>query len=214
MTNLYIDLETLPDQSPGALDDAKSRIEAPANYVDSKKIEAYIARKGAKAFTETSLDALYGELVSIAWAIDDGEIQAFTRHSADEEVFLLTEFFDYMELENWTQGRTWIGHRIIPFDLPFLMKRCWINNIQPPFDIPIHARHGRYVFDTEQEWAGYRGYCKQSALVKAFGIDSVQDFDGSMVWDAWQKGEYDKIRDHNKQDVYELREIYRRMVWM
>jgi len=39
----------------------------------------------------------------------------------------------------------------------------------------------------------------------------VQESDGSMVWEQWQAEEYDKIRQHNMDDVREVREIYKRM---
>jgi len=129
------------------------------------------------------------------------------------ETFLVSAGLAMHQKENRTEPLRWIGHNIIGFDLPFFWKRCVINNIKPPFLIPRHARQvgSEYVYDTMREWEGYGGMIGQARLLEALKIPSDQSFGGADVWQAWQDGEYDKIRQHNISDVEEVREIYRRM---
>ncbi len=221
MTNLYIDLETIPDQAPGAFDRIYDAIKPPGNIKKPESIEKWMVENGsaaaAEAHQKTSFNGLYGEICSIAWAIDDGEIIGNCRRPDTTEAWLLQHFFDCIAQETKSgEGEhprlTWIGHNVIDFDLRFLKQRAIVNDVRPPFIIPADARHGSNdVFDTMKAWAGWKGYVSQDALCDALGIDGKGDMDGSEVWPAYQRQEYDTIQEYNINDVRIVRELYQRM---
>lgn len=216
--NLFIDLETIPDQRKDALDRVKSTLKAPANYKKPEAIEKYISENADEALAKTALKGLYGEICSIAWAIDDNPVQALTRPASMSEGDLLTKFFDTVKTQSKSgQGDypniTWIGHNIIEFDLRFLKQRALVNRVKPAFFIPADARHGNTAFDTMKEWAGWKGYVKLDELCEVFGFEGKGDVDGSMVGKLWTDGEYHTIQEYNMQDVEIVRNVYRRMTW-
>jgi len=218
MPNITVDIESIPDQREGAMEDLIASISAPKNYKDPEKIADYIVDKAASVYEEAGLHGISGEICSIAWAIDDGEIIGNCRHSDTSEAWLIKHFLDCIEQETQTgQGRfpriTWIGHNL-EFDLRFIKQRCLINNIRPTFLIPADARHGSdSFFCTQKEWAGWKGYVSLDALAKAFGFEGKGDMSGADVWPAYKAGEYEKIRQYNIADVELTRKIYRRMTW-
>ena len=228
MTNLYFDIETIPDQREGALVRIFADVTAPARYTKQDSIDKWMhdnaQAEAEEQYLKTSLHGISGEIVSIAWAFDDGEIQGHIRRPGgpirqpgEYEEELIRTFF--WEVENETKpgegsypNLGWIGHNIIDFDLRYLKQRCMVNQIKPPFIIPADARHGsRDVFDTMRAWAGFRGYVSQAALCEVLGIEGKGDMEGKDVWPAYQAGEFDKILAYNKNDVRIVRELYRRM---
>ncbi len=217
--NLFIDIETIPDQSEGALENAADLVKVPANYKKPEAIDKYRQEHAEEAWLKTGLQGIAGEICSIAWAVDDAAVATLTGNPGANEVFLLEQFFRAVkDLTQSGEGKfpqlTWIGHNIIDFDLRFLKQRCLINNIRPPFLIPADARHGgQSVFDTMKEWAGWKGFVSLDALAKAFGFEGKGDMSGKDVWPAYKNSEFDKIRKYNKADVELTRDIYRRMTW-
>jgi len=223
--NLFLDIETICDQSEGAFEEILSNIEPPGQYKKEESIQKWKDTQGREAaeeaYLKTALHGISGEICSIAWAIDDGEVESLTLGVDDkfENALIHSFFYDLGKLKfNVGEGKyprlTWIGHNILNFDLRFLKQRCLINNIRPPFIIPADAKHGGdSVFDTMLEWSGWKGYVKQKDLCKAFGIEDQEGIDGSEVWDAYQAGRFEEIREHNKMDVEQIRQIYKRMVW-
>jgi uncharacterized protein YprB with RNaseH-like and TPR domain len=67
------------------------------------------------------------------------------------------------------------------------------------------------VFDTMKEWAGYKERIKQTDLELAFGIPRADDITGADVARMYAEGKIDVIENHCRQDVENLRTIYRRM---
>ena len=49
-------------------------------------------------------------------------------------------------------------------------------------------------------------------LCDIFGIAGKDDFDGSMVAEAWANGEHAKIAEYCQQDVARTREIHKRFL--
>ena len=221
--NIFLDIETIPDQREGALQEFIDNVSAPGQYKKPESIEKWINENGQSVaedeYHKTGLNGIAGEIVSIAWAIDDGEIDGHIRLPSESEGELIEAFFDDLSAQlAKTRGgdlsrKCWIGHNIIEFDLRFIKQRCFVNNYQPPFLIPADAKHGSVVFDTMKAWTGWKGYVSQEALCKAFGVQGKSGMDGSQVWPAYTEGRYEDILEYNKDDVRIVRELYRRMSW-
>jgi hypothetical protein len=212
---LFIDIETIPDQRKGALD--RVQVKVPANYKKQETIDKYIEEHREETWKKTALDGTYGEICSIAWAIDDYPVDSYTRTNRFSESEALEGFFAALreyrrEGEGVYQQIEWTGHNV-EFDLRLLKQRAIVCQVKPPF-IPADARHGQgNVFCTMREWCGWKGGISLDNLCYALGIEGKGDIDGSMVPDLWAAGEYDKIREYNVRDVEIVRDIYRRLTW-
>lgn len=229
---LFFDIETIPDQRPDALDRHLDQVHPPRNYKNKDTIDAWMLENAERIANEewmkTGLSGLRGEIVSIAWAIDDGEIRNHVRTNSEAESDLLEAFWQDLHWQEHEFGGStgkwprieWVGHNILEFDLRFLKQRSIITGVNPLHDIPADSRHGQgSVFDTMKEWCGFRDYVKQDDLCDALVIDApgwathVAATDGSKVWEMWSNEEYDLLGLYNKLDVWKVREIYRRMMY-
>jgi len=220
-TKLYMDIETCPDEREGAYEEILANIKPPANYRKQETIDKWIAEQGVVAAQEqyhkTGLHGISGGIISIAWALEDGEVHSILRRPDSTEEWLLQNFMDQvmdeaesLSADGWPRLQ-WVGHNIIGFDLRFLQQRLWINKVKAKFVIPVDARHGDWVFDTMLAWGGWKGYVSQDALAKALGLEGKGDVTGADVWPLYQKGEYDVIETYNRSDVSTVRAIHQRL---
>ena len=101
--------------------------------------------------------------------------------------------------QRWPIEPFFICHNA-PFDLGFLMRRCWVNGIRPPFPLPAPtARVGKDYGDTMTLWAGYRNTIGLDRLCCALAIPSpkAEGIDGSQILDLWLTDKVDSIRRYN-----------------
>jgi len=68
------------------------------------------------------------------------------------------------------------------------------------------------VQDTMIMWAGARDFISMDKLCGILGISGKAGFDGSMVAEAWAKGDHDTIAEYCKDDIYRTREIHKRFL--
>jgi predicted PolB exonuclease-like 3'-5' exonuclease len=108
-----------------------------------------------------------------------------------------------------------VGHNIIGFDLPFIYQRCLVNNIaaRPPINLGEYNVRG--VFDTMKGWwLGSRNRVGLDDIAWALGIESSKtgEVEGSKVFDLYQAGRLEEIREYNLNDVRVTRKVYERLV--
>ena len=214
-TNLLcVDVESIPDQTPGAYERILAELKPPGNLKKADTIATWwktSAKEAAeKIYHNTCLDGTTGELLSIAWCFNQQDIQCVIRTLDQPEVTLLDQFFDALEEAN-TDYLVWCAHNT-EFDLSFLWKRAVILSRMPPIGIP--RGRGQNICDTMEMWAGYRGTVKFDVLCRALGLEGKTGMDGSMVWDYAKQGRFDEIRTYNMDDVKQLRQCYRRMKFL
>jgi len=210
---IFIDIETIPTQSQEAYEKALAEVKAPAQYKKQESIDAWLAdnRETAamEAIAKTSFDPAHGHICTIAWAVDDGEIQSHHIDNVESEARLLANFFACIDSFHRTE---WVGHYISGFDLRFILCRAVVLGIPIPQCIPRDPKpwDGR-VFDTMTAWAGVRGTISMDNLCAALGLDGKGDgLDGSQVAQAWLDGRHDEIRQYCEDDVARTREIWRK----
>ena len=108
-----------------------------------------------------------------------------------------------------------VGHNVIGFDLPFIFQRCLVHGIQARPFVNLADYNVRGVFDTMHRWwLGARRHVSLDDVAWALGIESSKtaDVEGSKVFDLYQAGKLDQIREYNLNDVRVTRKIYERMV--
>lgn len=225
MTLLYLDVETIPDiKFKGDI-----VVSPPGNMSKPETIEQWEKGEGKYAgvkesaidneFRKLSFDGTRGQIFCIAWAFDDGEIfsadMKLGSESAALELFLMCLKDKVYAEDGRPETIKWIGHYITGFDLRYIWQRCVINQVKPSIRIPYDAKPwSDNIFDTCIEWKGSGSSSgSRSALCKAFGIDAQEGIDGSEVYDAYLAGEYQKIVDHCRDDVEQVRKMYKMMTF-
>lgn len=235
--NIYLDIETIPGQSPTVRDALaasaaleKADVRAPSNYKDETKIAEYIVAKHAEIdsaadekWRKTALDGAYGQIVVASIAVDDAPPVAFYRDEwATAERDILLALFDALRAVHDPARMTrptFIGHNIVAFDLRFIFQRAVLNGVIPPSIIPFNARPwDDSVFDTMTAWAGVGNRVSLGKLCGAFGIakkgsEIGDDIDGSKVWDYVRTGRIADVVEYCKGDVERVRAIHRRMTF-
>lgn len=213
-----IDIETIPRQDiePPEFDVATVKI---GNLKDPDKIEAKIARAREEYLAELDKKMATNpelcQIVCAAWAIiDEGkqvEInykwfnQNESRGDRKEDI---QSIVDILNLGNTLI--TWNGKG---FDLPVLWKRAIFHEL--PWFLPNYLNLTKKYdaerhIDLMQIWSGW-GYAKMQDCAKFLGIPCQEDFDGSMVYEAWLSYDSQKIIDHNIEDIETMYEICRRL---
>lgn len=225
MAHLYLDIETAPTNDKEVIQSIRDSITAPGNYSKPESIQKWmdenLEAETDKLVRKTALDGLYGQIISIAWAIDDKDVKAVFRTSYDDaEADILNAFLTTVANSKDRYGQrqaisTWIGHYISGFDLRFIWQRCVVNKVKPAIRIPYDSKPwGNDIFDTKVEWSGMNGYSGGSSLdklTKAMGGSGKGEINGANVFDYWKAGEIEKVVEYNMQDVEDCRMLYKRM---
>jgi len=245
----FLDIETIPGQScfDSFITEARENFKAPSDLSKTKacsdlgltgndakyiskadailKWEEQFAQEKAPEVAEqewrkTSFNGAIGELVSIAWAVEDDEVQSINRQSdfnggellLSSETEMLEDFYSQLKKRLNKRKPFFIGQFIGGFDLQFLFHRSVILGVRPPFDLPFNGRHNQNFYDTQIAWAGYKGRMSQDNICKALGIEGKPgDIDGSKVWDFVKAGDIKRVAEYNRDDVKKNREIYKRI---
>jgi len=108
-----------------------------------------------------------------------------------------------------------VGHNIIGFDLPFIFQRCLAHSLRARPFVNLSDYTPRGVFDTMHRWwLGAKRFISLDDVAWALGIESskTSEVEGSKVFDLYQAGKLDLIREYNLNDVRVTRKVYERMV--
>jgi hypothetical protein len=220
---LGIDIETVPTSRADIQARCVAKVAPPGQYKKPESIAQWWVSEGdvkkQEAIANTALDGTWGEILCIGFFVDDEPVEVLTRDGTEHA--LLTQFGELVEAkckaadrsgDMWQVITRWIGHNIIDFDLRFLWQRQKLLGVKFPFNLPMQ-RNQSNVYDTMKEWAGWRDRVSQKDLELAFGIerDDPLPLGGEDVFAAYQAGRIDDIAEHCRQDVENLRKIYRRM---
>ena len=217
--NVFIDIETIPDQSEGALEGFIKNISAPAKYKKPESIAQWIADNGKKEgennWLKTSFDGAKGQICCICYAVDDGEIRRLYAESIGAEKGLLEHFNSQLRedlaVRDATMRPFFIGHYIKGFDLPFLFKRMVINQVRPEFKFNPFGRHNSDFYDTMEAWEGFKGSISLDNLAKALGFNAKHDVTGADVWPMFKDKRYHDIASYCADDVEAVRKVYNKL---
>jgi hypothetical protein len=212
MQNIYIDLETIPCQSPEYRAKVRENIKPPATIKKPESILAWMEENAESATDEavakTSFDPAYGHICCIGYAIGDGPTVSLSAETTAQEPIILQQFFDALPKMGMA---CFIGHNVAAFDMRFILCRAIVLGIRIPTIIPRDIKPwSQDIFDTMTAWAGVRNTISQDRLSEALGLTGKGDFDGSMVAAAWANGAHAKIADYCKRDVETVRAIHKR----
>ncbi len=212
MNNIYLDIETIPNQSPDFKAKLRENIKPPGSIKKPESIAAWMAENADAAVDEavakTSFDPAYGHICCLGFAIDDSPVQYYEARAVEDERAILESFFDALPKLGL---HCFIGHNVAAFDMRFILCRSVVLGVKIPPMVPRDIKPwSETIFDTMTAWAGARGTISQDNLAKALGLSGKGDFDGSMVAEAWANGEHAKIAQYCMADVETVRAIHRR----
>lgn len=188
------------------------------------KYQADVAKREAaieEVWRKTGLCGDQGEIICIAWAIEDRESFVLYRQVQDSEADLILYFYQALQHQLNKRHPSWVGHNVM-FDLRFLFHRSVILGIRPLINLHLDAKPwSEQVADTMQMWSGMREKISLDRLCKALGIQTKGEdlpngeyIDGSLVWDFVKRGEMGKVAAYCKADVVRVREAYKRMMFL
>ena len=228
--NVFLDIETIPGQPEKQLKtEIAANIQAPVQMSKPETINdwhngvgKYAGVKDAaieKVYRNTSFNGAIGEIISIAFAVQDKPVEVFFRehYKLSSERDMLTRAFDaiaqHMKLEHHSATPFFIGHYIAGFDLKFLFQRSVILGVKPGFWLPFNGRHNQDFYCTQAAWMGFqKDGISQEDLCKALRIEGKpDDIDGSKVWDFVKAGNVKRVAEYNCDDVEKVRAIYNRI---
>jgi len=200
------------------------RLEQQQRYLED------IAAEEERCYTLGSLNATSGRILSIAVHVGPipglqflGLEQPVTEHvfgideegNEQSEKKALTDFLKFMESFD-PEVDELVGHNIINFDLPFIFQRCLVHCISIRPFVNLADYNVRGVFDTMRHWwlGDRRSRVSLDDIAWALGIESSKtaDVEGSKVFELYQAGKLELIREYNLNDVRVTRKIYERMV--
>ena len=220
MTHIFVDLETIPCQDEFLKNIIRSKVTHPKTMKVEKTIAKWEVEQRPQAeedaVSKTSFSPLFGEIIVIGFAIEDGEVFSIRRIKYESEREMLIRFWvELDELIGKANLITWIGHNVTSFDIPFLYNRCMINNVKP-ISLPRNPKAwSKQVFDTLYEVMGNNtAGGTLDTISTILGLGGKGGMDGSQVWPEYQKGNIDKIADYCRSDVHQAREIYKRILFI
>lgn len=228
--NIFLDIETIPGQSPeikmALARDAqaqKEAVKAPANYKDAEKIHEYLQAKYKEildgvedAWKRTALDGGMGQLLMIGYAIEDDEPQViwFDYQHPDAERHVLENFFAEIKDLRPEDRPRFIGHNLVDFDLRFIWQRAIVLGVKPPSYLPFNPKPwDDCVFDTMTAWAGLKNRIGMDRLCEILGLEGKGDIDGSKVWDFVKGGRIEEVAAYCKKDIERTRAIFNRLTF-
>ena len=183
-TPIIIDIETIPNLS---MLPYLEEPQAPKNYKDPEKIEAYVIQKRQEMVDSMALDIDHAKIKAVGLAIGlDGNAMSYIVNGEAEEKEILKFVW---ELIAETQGPV-IGWNIRGFDLPILKRRAWHLDI--PVNLPGKrsldiSRYSKEVIDLMQLFynegygPGPRARSLKVVFDMYFGDNPLPDLDGSKV---------------------------------
>ena len=212
MINVYVDLETIPSQSPDYRKVVRGKIKPPGNIKKQESIDKWMAENAEtatdEAVSKTSFDPAAGHICCIGWAVGDGEVNYAEMRDIRDEASAIEAFYHSLPKTGMV---CFVGHNVAAFDLRFLLCRSIVLGVKLPALFPRDIKPwGLEVFDTMTAWAGSRGSISLDNLAGALGLQGKGGFDGSMVADAWARGQYSTISEYCRNDVAITREIHRK----
>ena len=196
MKFITLDIETVP---------LKIEHEEVREYLMDKKIS-----KEAR-----SLDPNYSKIIAIGVKVLN-EPKMFY---GDDEEKILNEFWNFMkEFANKNPFYRIVTHNGYKFDIPFIIIRSCINNIDLPKEVDINTNMWNMKksnhFDTMILFSHYGNFINPNldVLSKLAGIEVPKErIFGADIEKVYKNNDWGKITEHCRQDVEILEKLFEKL---
>lgn len=194
--DLFIDIETAPQYDS---------LDKYPTVLREKLVQKYPEDGYGKA----GLHAEFAQIVCLSLGYMEGD-RVRTRSLVGPEISILKGLGSIIERQYKI-----VGHNILDFDLPFIQRRCVINDIKVPQSIRTAGKKPwdleAIIGDTMVMWSGTQWKYRVSlaVLCELLGVESPKsDMDGSKVGEAFYRGEIDRIAKYCEKDVVATAKVY------
>lgn len=220
--NLYLDTEKVPAHRP----DVIAWLSARQHIRDAEDgVTDFVekAKRAQKAYRDTSLSPVLGELAVFSLAIDMSEPITRVRDMADpegERALVADICRELRDMDREMQFARNLEHLVAfnaPFDRATLRTRAMVYGEKLP--VSIHCL-GLKDWDRANPWwcamehlkAGYSDRVSLDAACMGLGVGLPKgDIDGSKVWDAILAGKIDEVAAYCADDVRRVRAVYQKI---
>jgi hypothetical protein len=210
MLRIFIDIETIPDERQTVRDYFAADVEPPSNYRKPETIAAWERDERPRAIDHAirklALDPWFAQIICICVSVDDQEM---TLTGTERDILIAFNNELRRITANGNRGLpVFIGH-VVQYDLRTIAARSVVNRLPIPH-IPYNIKPwSERIYDT----ANFLNdkFIGMDKLCLALGIEGKDGFDGSMVYDAYLRGEISRIATYCLDDVRRTREIYNRL---
>jgi DNA polymerase elongation subunit (family B) len=218
---IFVDIETLPPDEDMRTQIPPAMIRKLARQRRSDEADETC---NEMLFRRLALCGEYGRVLTIGVIVEcDGQIEhrGLLGRERQTSLFHLDEGRTlrafWKLIKNFNTARdVVIGHNVLSFDLPFIVKRSLINRVQPTVQLSFARYRNQPIFDTMQAWAHWdsRQYLTLNDLagVLRLGMTKTEGMDGGKVYEQFCQGCHEKIASYCLQDVELVRAVYYRMV--
>lgn len=197
MKFITLDIETVP---------IKIEHEDVREYLMDKKISK----------ESRSLDANYAKIITIGLKVFNEPLKLFY---GDDEKEILAGFWNFMkEFVNKNPLFKIITHNGYKFDIPFIILRSCVNNVEIPKNIDINTNQWTMKnsnhFDTMIFFSYYGNFINPNldVLCRLHGIDVPKGrIFGADIERVYKEGNWEKITEHCKQDIEILEKLFEKV---
>lgn len=213
---VFIDIETVRVTKELELDtplfDSWEYLKRRNGETDVELQESYVKEAG--------LHAEFARIVCITVGRINGDELVVKTYNQDDEKELLEEFNKDLSLVTDAQPKTmFCGHAAIGFDIPFIFKRCMVNQVEPNDLLDTAGKKpwevSDTIVDTKDLWKG-TGFRPSSLINIAVSLEipsPKDDISGAEVGDLYwsgEKGRVDRISRYCEKDVLTTANVVRR----
>jgi len=212
---LYLDIETIPSQSPEVHAEIAKTITHPVQMKKAETIEKWEREQKPQAvqdaIAKTSFDGAYGHVCCVSFALNDKDpVYAEMRQVSDEKSLIDELIFNML---SYDMSFTIVGHYVNEFDIRFLWQRAMVLGVPVNGMLPRNPKPwSDEVNDTMVMWAGNRDTISLDNLCKALGIQGKSDITGADIAKLWADGEHEKIANYCMDDVRRVRDVHQKML--
>ena len=202
MRKIFLDIETLPPDKE--------------TFVSSASLES----ADDNEFKKLALKAEKGRVLTVGVIVEENDLvvhQGLFGRDRKSGMFHLDEARTLRSFWNFVgetvEGRDLsVGHNILDFDLPFLIKRSIVHRIKPA-KISFARFRQSPIFDTMWQWSLWRERISLNQVAEAIGVASPKNggVDGSQIYDCFSAGKHEEIAEYCMRDVECTREVYYRL---
>ena len=215
MTDIVIDIETIPSQLPWVKEYVTESVKPPGTMKKQETIDKWILEEKSGAIDEAmdkcSFDGAMNHIICIGIAIDNDDPIAIVAETIEQEAEILKSFYEVLRGVPHSIANTYIGHNISGFDMRVIRQRSMVLGVKPMRGIPFDSKPwDKNPFDTMMQWDS-KNMVKLDKIARAFGLQGKGDIDGSQVYQLWKDKKFSDIAKYCKDDVIMTRNVYRKM---
>jgi len=213
-TYLHIDIETLPALHMSIEQRlAYAYASVPKTYKKPESIAKWVRENTEEQWRRTSLDPLHGITWMVGVAANDEDPSVFVGNPEDP-AGLLDVFDAYCAgVYDRSDSVVWVGKSLRRFDLPWLaqhallygrcsLARTLLDLLAYPYD--------KRIEDVSELWPG--GRLSLDPMARWLGVDGkAEGMHGSQVYDAYLRGEVERVACYCAGDVDSTRNVWKRL---